>query len=532
MATIARKSSFNFKWSKFFTSWYHPFVVFALILTLFFLLRLGGGNEPILLKLGPFQFRWYGVIITTGVIIAAFLAQFLATRRGDNPDHVWRILPVVLVSGILVARVWYVVSTWESYKDYFFSVGNPQHAGFIEIWRGGIAIQGAVVGGTIGTYLYGLWVNRTQRTSGPRFSIWRWADYIAPGLVLAQAFGRWGNFMNNEAYGRPTGMPWGIQIPCDYRTTGLTPGTDNTACTVYGKDTLFHPTFLYESLWDYLCFAVLFWLIMKPKTFERRFHFKLRDGDIFLVYWVIYSIGRFFTESLRTDSLYIGGNVGGLRTAQVTAIAGILIASLVLFLRHRKSFPAPQALSARLTPVAASANIAAATAVAEAPIRPDYKARVRPVTATDEDLNTETSDASIGGADGEENLETFEPENKLADISTENEANADEPEAASEPLGQVEEANILNQPVPEFEPVAETETAAPTATIVEAGSMQDTTTSAGLEVTEPPIETVAPAVTESAVISQPKTVVPTQNQPKPKTPASNGASNKRKTGRR
>jgi len=539
MATIARKSSFNFKWSKFFTSWYHPFVIFALILTLFFLLRLGGGNEPVLLKVGPFQFRWYGVIITTGVVIAAFLAQFLATRRGDNPDHVWRILPVVLVSGILMARVWYVVSTWESYKDYFFSVGNPQHAGFIEIWRGGIAIQGAVVGGTIGTFLYGLWVNRTQKMSGPRFSIWRWADYIAPGLVLAQAFGRWGNFMNNEAYGRPTGMPWGIQIPCEYRTTGLTPGTDNTACTVYGKDTLFHPTFLYESLWDYLCFAVLFWLVMKPKTFERRFHFKLRDGDIFLVYWVIYSIGRFFTESLRTDSLYIGGNVGGLRTAQVTAIAGILIASLFLFLRHRKSFPAQQALSARLTPVAASANIAA---VAEAPTRQDYKARVRPAAATDEDLDTEPSDENITGDEGEENQEAFEPESKLVDVSTKNEINTNESETSIEPSGQVAssvEADTLSQPAPEFVPVAETEIATPTATVVEADSMQDTTTPAvaKVEAVVSPAETLAPTVTETVepastepvVVSQPQTVIPTQNQTKPKTPVSNGATNKRKT---
>jgi phosphatidylglycerol:prolipoprotein diacylglycerol transferase len=417
-ASSVRKNNFNIKWSKIFTSWYHPFIAYALILTLFFLLRLNGGNNPILLQAGPLQFRWYGVIITTGVVIASFLAQFLAEHRGDNPDHVWRILPVLLVAGILMARVWYVVSTWESYKDYIFSVGNPVHAGVIEIWRGGIAIQGAVVGGIVGAWLYGFWARRSRNTPGPRFNLWRWTDYVAPGLVLAQAMGRWGNFMNNEAYGRQTSLPWGIKIPCEYRTTGLTPGTNDTRCPVtdyiqgsptstLGKDTLFHPTFLYESLWDYLCFSVLFWMIMKPKTFERRFHFKLRDGDVFLTYWIIYSLGRFFTESLRTDSLYIGGTTDGLRTAQVTAIAGIVIASFVMFLRHRKPFPPQESLSVRLSTASATATAGSAASPAseeaEAVMdKPDYKARVRPEPATaDEETLEETEEATTSNIEPE-----------------------------------------------------------------------------------------------------------------------------------
>lgn len=395
MASVARQSKINFKWSRFFTSWYHPFIVYAIILTLFFVLRTGGGNNPILLHIGPFTFRWYGVIITTGVVIAAFLGQFLAERRGDNPEHTWRILPVMLVTGILTARIWYVAFTWDSYKDYIFAIGNPTHAGAIEIWRGGIAIQGAVVGGSIGTLIYAYFTNRVKRLRlpGPAFSWWRWADYVAPGLVLAQGMGRWGNFMNNEAYGEPTTLPWGIKIPCDYRTTGLTPGTADTRCPVNGgtlsPDTLFHPTFLYESLWDYLCFSILFWMIMKPKTFERRFHFKLRDGDIMLTYWIIYSLGRFFTESLRTDSLYLSGSITGLRSAQVTAIAGIVIASLIMFIRHRKPFPVQESLSVRVAPVVTASTEAAADSStdthAEAiATKPDYKARVRPSTTVDE----------------------------------------------------------------------------------------------------------------------------------------------------
>lgn len=370
----------RFKLSKFILSWYGILLVYAVMIGIFLLLRLGGGNTPVALSLGALTFRWYGIIITGGVIVASFLAQFLAERRGDDPDHVWRILPVLLVFGIVFARFWYVFNTWEGYKDYFFSIGNPTHAGAIEIWRGGIAIQGAVIGGVIGTLLYGYIYNRLQVSKGTnrRFSAWRFADFVAPGLVLAQGIGRWGNFMNNEAYGRETKLPWGIKIPCEYRTSGNTPGTDNTLCpnsylpngqiqsTGIDKDALFHPTFFYESLWNYFTFLVLFFCIMRPKTIERRFKVKLRDGDVFLLYWVIYSIGRFFTEGLRTDSLYFMGNTNTLRTAQVLAIGSILVAGFLLFYRHRKSFPAVQALSMRLAPVTVGVPVGAAVAIAPA----------------------------------------------------------------------------------------------------------------------------------------------------------------------
>jgi hypothetical protein len=139
-------------------------------------------------------------------------------------------------------------------------------------------------------------------------------------------------------------------------------------------------------------------MIMKPKTFERRFHFKLRDGDVFLTYWIIYSLGRFFTESLRTDSLYIGGTTDGLRTAQVTAIAGIVIASFVMFLRHRKPFPPQESLSVRLSaavPVADAGSVASPASEEAVMDKPDYKARVRPEpAAADEETVEETEEAT------------------------------------------------------------------------------------------------------------------------------------------
>ncbi len=434
MALARLASARGFKWSKFILSWYGILLAYAVIVGLFLLLRLGEGNNPIALQLGSLTFRWYGLIITTGVIIASFLAQFLSARRGDDPDHVWRILPVLLVSGIVAARIWYVAFTWEGYKDYVFSIGNPVHAGAIEIWRGGIAIQGAVLGGILGTLAYGYIWNRRKNMTAPPFSIWRFADYVGPGLILAQGIGRWGNFMNNEAYGRETKMPWGIKIPCEYRTSGTTPGTVDTLCPQtrladggikpdgIEKDALFHPTFFYESLWNYFTFLVLFYCIMKPKTIERRFKVRLRNGDVFLLYWVVYSIGRFFTESLRTDSLYIGGT--GLRSAQVLAIIAILIAGFLLFYRHRLAFPTTEALSMRLAPASVAArpltmmpdretvtnkagenetedNLVAAGPVAkpdEAINKPDYKARVRPVAFTD------TEPESDSEFDGELNM--------------------------------------------------------------------------------------------------------------------------------
>ncbi len=471
METATARPKRQIKWSRVVLSWYGILLVYLGILGLYFLIKAidgDNGNNPIALKLGGLTFRWYGIIITGGVIIASFLAQFLAERRRDDPDHVWRILPILLVSAILMARVWYVVFTWESYKNYLFSINDPNHAGAIEIWRGGIAIQGAVVGGLLGALVYGYFYNRRLRQNRTRFknpfSLPRFADFVAPGLVLAQGIGRWGNFMNNEAYGRETKWPWGVKIPCDYRTSGTTPGTVDTRCIVpsangtlqpnISKDALFHPTFLYESLWDYFTFLVLFFCIMKPKTVEQRFKVKLRDGDIFLLYAVIYSIGRFFTEGLRTDSLYLNGSTDGIRSAQLTAIIEILIAGFVLFYRHRKAFPLTQAISVKLPALAmASVPVAVTTSEtfsettspvaevtsaeldeesdleesplpeAEIPARPkpDYKARVKPLAATAEDE-----------AEAETDPELDTPEQALAGEVTET-TGADHTVATLEP---------------------------------------------------------------------------------------------------
>ena len=334
VAPARRPPSATTRFVKFILSWPGVILVNAIIFTIFGLARLGGGNSPEIFALGWLHLRWYGLFIMTGVVLAALIAQYLAERKGEKADHVWQMLPVVLLGGIVGARIWFVVNTWDSFKDeparlFGFSGGQ-----FIGIQ--GIAIQGAVVGGILGGWLY---------CAFAKIKFWRWADIIAPGLILAQAVGRWGNFMNNEAYGRATNKPWGIAIPCQYRTGangGLQPGSDSTACNTYADSSqLFHPTFFYESIFNYSVFITLFWTITHPKKTERFLrripflrNFVLRDGDIFCGYLILYSVGRFFIESLRTDSLYLFGNRDLFRTAQALALIGLVLGIALLVFRH------------------------------------------------------------------------------------------------------------------------------------------------------------------------------------------------------
>jgi phosphatidylglycerol:prolipoprotein diacylglycerol transferase len=233
ISKVAHSSRFN--WNSLLErllSWYGVIGVYAGIIGIFLLLRLQGGNEPDLLHLGPLRFRWYGLLIASGVALASLLTAYLAERRGESSEHVWKLLPVVLVASLVLARLWFVFFTWETYSQ------HPEK--IIAIWEGGIAIQGGVIGGILGGLLYARWT---------KINVWRWGDFIAPGLVLAQAIGRWGNFMNNEAYGAPTSLPWGIKIPCQFRTDGH-PGTIDTRCTTPGQpnaEATFHPTFFYGT---------------------------------------------------------------------------------------------------------------------------------------------------------------------------------------------------------------------------------------------------------------------------------------------
>jgi phosphatidylglycerol:prolipoprotein diacylglycerol transferase len=267
----------------------------------------------------PIVVRWYGAIIMTGALIAALLASRRAVARGYHPDHVWNQLMLGLILGIAGARIYYVTFEWERFAP------NPWSA--LNLTTGGIAIHGAIIGALLSTVIY---------TRYAKLPYWDWLDVCVPGFLLAQSIGRWGNFFNQEAYGRPTDLPFGLRIDPEYR---LPPYND---LTTYPITTLFHPTFLYESIWNLLGVGVLLWLDRRFGRLappERR---RLKPGDLLFLYGMIYSSGRFWIEGLRVDSLCangIGGECeGSIRVAQLVSIVVIVICALLFVFNHRWPF--------------------------------------------------------------------------------------------------------------------------------------------------------------------------------------------------
>lgn len=262
----------------------------------------------------PLAVRWYGVLIVGGAMLAGWLAARRAERRGYNPEHIWNLLLLGMVLGIIGARTYYVAFEWPSFA------GRPW-TDLINTTKGGLAIHGAL----IGAFAAGLIYTRRNRLPFIEF-----LDICMPGFLIAQAIGRWGNFMNQEAYGRPTTLPFGVTIDADRR---LPPYNDMAS---YPPGTLFHATFLYESIWNLAGAALLLWL-------ERRLRGWKRTGDIALLYAIWYGVGRFWIEGLRTDSLCtngIGGECGGaLRTAQLVSLLLIALGVVGLIINHRRTLP-------------------------------------------------------------------------------------------------------------------------------------------------------------------------------------------------
>lgn len=251
-------------------------------------------------------FAYYGIIITFGAIMAAVLANREARRRGEKAELVWDGLIWVLIGGIIGARLWHVFtpppSLVETGKDTWFYLTHPLDM----LWtrQGGLGIPGAVIGGALAL----LWFSHRHKLN---FALW--ADIAAPGVALAQAIGRWGNFINQEVYGLPTSLPWKIHIDPIYRVTK------------YADQAYYHPLFLYESLWNLANMILLLWI-------GRRYADRLKPGDIFLAYCIIYPVGRFLLEFIRIDSaMTLGVNINQLIMAFIA-----LVAAAILIWRHRK----------------------------------------------------------------------------------------------------------------------------------------------------------------------------------------------------
>lgn len=239
--------------------------------------------DPVAFQIGPLEVRWYGILIATALALGTYLAYREAARQKIHPDHVLNIVIVAMPLAFIGARIYYVVFRWFEYYRF-----HPSE--IFAIWHGGLAIHGALLFGVLGGFLV---VRRSK------LNFWQMADIVAPSIILGQALGRWGNFFNQEAYGYPTDLPWGIYVAGAYR----------------------HPTFLYESLWNFAVFVFLVWFRKREAT---------KSGEIFLSYLVLYSFGRFFVEGFRTDSLMLGP----LRVAQVLSIA-LIVGGIYLIWRRK-----------------------------------------------------------------------------------------------------------------------------------------------------------------------------------------------------
>ncbi len=261
------------------------------------------------IQLGPLSIHFYGLIIMIGALLAAWLTSRQAKKRGDNGDLVWDILPWILIAGIIGARLWHVFTPTDSNQSmglttsYYFS--NP--IAILRVWDGGLGIPGGVIGGILALYFY-------CKKKGINFSAW--ADYLAPGLALAQAIGRWGNFVNQELYGSPTDLPWKLFIEPQYRIAG------------FQDVEYYHPLFLYESIFNLINMGILLWVSTK-------FSKKIKPGDIFLLYVVIYPVGRFFLEFLRLDASSIGGLNANQTFMGILAVASVAY----LIIRHKTESP-------------------------------------------------------------------------------------------------------------------------------------------------------------------------------------------------
>jgi len=236
----------------------------------------------IMFDLGFVQIRWYGFLIALAVILGTLLAQRLAKRRQLDPDLLLDLVTWLILGAIPAARLYYVAFSWDKFRS------QPWH--ILAIWEGGIAIHGAIIGGTIAAILF---------ARKHQVSFWQLADLVAPSLILGQAIGRWGNFFNSEAFGAPTDLPWKLFIPSDRRPEG------------FANQAYFHPTFLYESIWNLGVFAILLLVFYRLPA---------KRGTLALIYLIAYSLGRFWIEGLRTDSLML---TGSLRIAQIISLVAI-----------------------------------------------------------------------------------------------------------------------------------------------------------------------------------------------------------------
>ncbi|MFR7349239.1 prolipoprotein diacylglyceryl transferase [Peptoniphilus sp.] len=228
--------------------------------------------------------KWYGILIATGALLGVLMGDKLAKEEGLKENIVSDFILIGIIPSVIGARIYYVIFEWDYYKDHINEI--------FAIRNGGLAIYGAIITGLIIAYIY-------SNKKGVEF--FKLIDVMSPGLALGQGIGRWGNFINMEAHGGPTDLPWGIMV----------------------DGVKVHPTFLYESIVDISLALFLYFYISKHKKF---------DGQMIAVYGIVYGIGRFFIEGMRTDSLYIGG----IRVSQLVSLVFIALGIYIYIIKGKK----------------------------------------------------------------------------------------------------------------------------------------------------------------------------------------------------
>ncbi len=246
-------------------------------------------------NIGSIPVYWYGIIIAFAFLIGLFLTLYIAKK--DYPEdktceHIIDLSTLLLIGGVVFARIYYVIFNWDYYSLHLSEI--------FMTWRGGLSIHGVIIGSILIIYFY---------AKKHKLSLLKYTDQFVYGMILAQAIGRWGNFINSQAFGFPTNLFWKLYIPPENRPAE------------YINFEYFHPTFLYESIWNIAVFIILITIVRK--------NFKEKTGSITCFYFILYSLGRFIIESFRIDNIYV---VLGLHIAQFVSIIIFIVGITGLYL--------------------------------------------------------------------------------------------------------------------------------------------------------------------------------------------------------
>jgi phosphatidylglycerol:prolipoprotein diacylglycerol transferase len=261
--------------------------------------------DPIAIQLGPLPVYWYGIGYALGLAAVYLLLTRLARRAGEDPDLVGNGMIIVAVAALIGGRLYHVIDQWALYQDDPIKIILPPYTG--------LGVYGGLFTGLIAVIAY---------TRYKHVPFWRWADIVAPGLFLMQVIARWGNFFNQELYGPPTTLPWGIPIECEHRIAAY-------PCSAFPFETTqFHPLFLYESISGLLGMLFLLWL-------GSRFRSRLRPGDLILTFFIWYGLVRFGLETLRSDNW----TLFGIPTAMIVSLVFVGVSAAILLWRHRPGHP-------------------------------------------------------------------------------------------------------------------------------------------------------------------------------------------------